>query len=168
MFINSGQGRDYLWIGNLPYETQVEDLWKLFGSVGAVESIESHRDAKTGRSTGWVFCHYQDMESASVAKSLLNGISYGGRTLAVEWAGNRDGDGLGMRSRWLRQQTEIASMSVAELQDMVAAVETMLNKNDTLKKTIVVEKPDEWEALKTCQAALTALQTEEAANPSNL
>jgi RNA recognition motif-containing protein len=101
-----------LYVGNLPYETAEQDLQTLFGSAGAVESVNVIRDMATGRARGFAFVEMVSDEDAQNAISTLNNHQYGGRNLTVNEArpkpqgsgggGGGFGGGNGRRSepRW--------------------------------------------------------------------
>ena len=44
-----------LYVGNLPYETNDQDLQELFATAGTVETVNVMRDASTGRARGFAF-----------------------------------------------------------------------------------------------------------------
>ena len=43
-----------LYVGNIPFETNENDLQELFAEAGAVESVNVVRDRETGRARGKV------------------------------------------------------------------------------------------------------------------
>jgi RNA recognition motif-containing protein len=75
-----------LYVGNLPYETNDQDLGSLFGSVGTVDSVSVMRDQATGRARGFAFVEMASDEDAAAAISKLNNHDFGGRTLTVNEA----------------------------------------------------------------------------------
>jgi RNA recognition motif-containing protein len=99
-----------LYVGNLPYETGEQDLQELFGSAGAVESVNVMRDMATGRARGFAFVEMATEEDAQNAIQQLNNRQFGGRNLTVNEArpkpqgsggfgGGRGGGGGGGRRR---------------------------------------------------------------------
>jgi cold-inducible RNA-binding protein len=75
-----------LYVGNLPFQTSDQDLQELFGSAGAVESVNVIRDMATGRARGFAFVEMATEADAQSAISALNNYSYGGRNLTVNEA----------------------------------------------------------------------------------
>ena len=104
-----------LYVGNIPYDTNENDLEQLFAEAGAVESVNVVRDRETGRARGFAFVEMATDEAAQAAVSQLNDRSFGGRRLTVNEARpqtprsggggggyGRGGNGGGRRSepRW--------------------------------------------------------------------
>jgi cold-inducible RNA-binding protein len=75
-----------LYVGNLPYETNEDDLQNLFAQAGAVESVSVMRDRETGRARGFAFVEMVSDEDAQNAISQLNEQPFGGRRLTVNEA----------------------------------------------------------------------------------
>ncbi len=75
-----------LYVGNLPYETNEDDLQNLFAQAGAVESVNVMRDRETGRARGFAFVEMVTDEDAQNAISQLNEQPFGGRRLTVNEA----------------------------------------------------------------------------------
>ena len=108
-----------LYVGNLPYTTNEQDLQDLFASAGAVDKVTVIRDMATGRARGFAFVEMATDEEAQQAISMLNERDFGGRNLTVNearpkvssggfgggggYAGNGGGGGNGRRRsepRW--------------------------------------------------------------------
>lgn len=105
-----------LFVGNLPFSTEEQDLQQLFGSVGTVDSVTVMRDQATGRARGFAFVEMSTEEEAQKAIDTYNDYSLGGRNLTVNEAkpkaprsggfgggGGYDGGGRGGRRsepRW--------------------------------------------------------------------
>lgn len=75
-----------LYVGNLPYETNEDDLQTLFAEVGAVETVTVMRDRDTGRARGFGFVEMGNEQDAQKAIQALNEKPFGGRTLTVNEA----------------------------------------------------------------------------------
>jgi cold-inducible RNA-binding protein len=75
-----------LYVGNIPYETNEQDLQDLFAQAGAVETITVMRDRDTGRARGFAFVEMANDDAAQKAISELNGQQFGGRRLTVNEA----------------------------------------------------------------------------------
>ena len=79
-----------IYVGNLPYTTQDEDLNEAFSAFGEVESTIVIRDRETGRSRGFGFVEMSDGSSATAAIESLNGKNFQGRKLTVNEAKPRE------------------------------------------------------------------------------
>lgn len=88
-----------LYVGNLNYRTQEEDLRSLFAQYGDVSSVSIISDRDTGRSRGFGFVEMADESGAKSAEEALNGTDFEGRALKVNEArpreNNRGGGGGG-------------------------------------------------------------------------
>ena len=100
-----------LFIGNLPYEANDQDLMEIFTQVGEVTSAKVIMDKFTGRSKGFGFVEMSSGTEAQSAIQTLNGSEYEGRSLTVNEArpqerrpsfgGDRDRrEAMGGRRRW--------------------------------------------------------------------
>ncbi len=79
-----------LYVGNLSFDTTVEDLEKMFGEIGTVESTNIIEDRDTGRSRGFGFVEMSSKEEGENAISSLNGKEVSGRALTVNEAKPRE------------------------------------------------------------------------------
>lgn len=79
-----------IYVGNLPYTTQDEDLNEAFSAFGEVESTIVIRDRETGRSRGFGFVEMSDGSAATAAIESLNGKNFQGRNLTVNEAKPRE------------------------------------------------------------------------------
>lgn len=79
-----------LFVGNLSYQTDENELTELFGQFGAVENAQIMRDMATGRARGFAFVEMATDEEAAAAASALNNTQFGGRTIAVNEARPRE------------------------------------------------------------------------------
>ncbi len=87
-----------LYVGNLSFNTTTEDLEKMFGASGTVQSTNIIEDRDTGRSRGFAFVEMSNDEEAQNAITSLNGKEIDGRALLVNEAKpreNRGGSGGG-------------------------------------------------------------------------
>ena len=84
-----------LYVGNLPYSVTEQDLQDLFGTAGAVESVNVMRDMSTGRARGFAFVEMATDDDAQKAISTLNNKEFGGRNLTVNEARPKTGGGGG-------------------------------------------------------------------------
>src|SRR5918994_7226039 len=84
-----------LYVGNLPYTTNEQDLQDLFASAGTVESVNVMRDMATGQARGFAFVEMATDEEAQQAISMLNERDFGGRNLTVNEARPKTSSGGG-------------------------------------------------------------------------
>jgi RNA recognition motif-containing protein len=79
-----------IYVSNLGFTVQVEDLRKLFSPYGVIASVSLVLDKVTNRSRGFAFIEMPDTREAEKAISALNGIAVDGRTLNVNEAKQRE------------------------------------------------------------------------------
>jgi RNA recognition motif-containing protein len=84
-----------LYVGNLPYTTNEDELQGLFGEVGAVESVNVMRDRETGRARGFAFVEMATEADAQNAIDKLHDRPFGGRNLTVNEARPQPSRGFG-------------------------------------------------------------------------
>jgi len=85
-----------LYVGNLPYDTDEEELRRLFEGDGrSVSQVSIVTDRDTGRPRGFAFVEMSSPKDAEAAISVLNGQEFGGRSLVVNEARERTGAGGG-------------------------------------------------------------------------
>ncbi len=76
-----------LYVGNLPYDTNEEQLRTLFQEGGRqVSEVKIITDRDTGRPRGFAFVEMGSQSDADAAVNALNGKDYGGRALTVNEA----------------------------------------------------------------------------------
>lgn len=106
-----------LYVGNLPFSANEDDLHNLFSQFGQVDSVNLVRDRDSGQPRGFAFVEMSDDQSAENAINGTNGTDFGGRNLMVNEArpqaprsagggggyrgggGNRSGGGYGRGGR---------------------------------------------------------------------
>lgn len=71
-----------LYVGNLPWETEEQELRGLFASCGNVLSLEIPK-GRQERSRGYALVEYSSPMEAAAAVQRLNGHSVGGREISV-------------------------------------------------------------------------------------
>ena len=85
-----------LYVGNLPYSTNEDQLSELFSGSGRVESVRVMRDMATGRARGFAFVEMGSDDEAERAISSLNDYKLDGRALVVNEAKPKpEGGGFG-------------------------------------------------------------------------
>jgi cold-inducible RNA-binding protein len=104
-----------IFVGNLSFNTNEDDLRQAFEAYGQVDRVSIMTDRDTGRSRGFGFVEMTNNEDGEKAIAALNGSQLGGRTINVNEArpkaervgggggrdrGDRGGRGGGHRDRW--------------------------------------------------------------------
>src|SRR5262252_6291852 len=80
-----------LYVGNLPYGTDDKQLRTLFEEIGQPpREVRIISDRMTGQSRGFAFVEVADATAAQAAISALHGRPFGGRTLTVNEARERE------------------------------------------------------------------------------
>ena len=78
-----------LFVGNLNFKTNDDDLRELFGQAGTVDSATVMMDRATGRSRGFGFVEMSTDEEAQKAIQQFNSYEFQGRNLNVNEARER-------------------------------------------------------------------------------
>jgi cold-inducible RNA-binding protein len=99
-----------IFVGNLSYQTNQDELHSAFAQYGAVERVNIVTDRDTGQPRGFAFVEMTERRDAETAISQLNGAELNGRAMNVNEArpkpagggggyggggGNRGGGGRG-------------------------------------------------------------------------
>lgn len=80
-----------LYVANLNYNIENNDLEQLFALYGKVRSAKVITDRETGRSKGFGFVEMSAPEEAQAAIAGLNGKDFAGRNLLVNEAHPQEG-----------------------------------------------------------------------------
>ena len=72
-----------LYVGNLPYDTNEDDLTALFAKAGNVATVNVMRDRETGRARGFAFVEMATDQDAQNAISLAHWADRLTRALSV-------------------------------------------------------------------------------------
>lgn len=90
-----------LYVGNLAFAVEADELRELFGSIGEVTDVQVVMDRDTGRPRGFAFITMRDAQAAKRAIAELDGATLENRQLRVsiaeERTGGRPGGGGGRR-----------------------------------------------------------------------
>ncbi len=84
-----------LYVGNLSYDVNNDELQEMFAAFGSVQSAQIVMDRDTGRSKGFGFVEMSSDQEAQAAINGLNGKESGGRSLTVNEARPREDRGGG-------------------------------------------------------------------------
>ena len=74
-----------IYVGNLPYSTDRDELKSTFGAFGEVSTARIVTDRETGKSKGFGFVEMDDADAVAAIEALDN-QNFGGRTLRVNEA----------------------------------------------------------------------------------
>ena len=75
-----------IYVGNLDFSTQEDQLQTLFATYGAVKTVTAVTDRDTGQPRGFAFVEMNNAAEAREAIRTLNGSLHGGRALIVNEA----------------------------------------------------------------------------------
>lgn len=78
-----------IYVGNLPFTATDDDVRGLFSKHGTVHSVNMVTDRETGRARGFGFVEMEG-NAAHTAIGALNGTDFGGRSLRVNEARERE------------------------------------------------------------------------------
>ncbi|MDJ0536975.1 MAG: RNA-binding protein [Xenococcaceae cyanobacterium MO_207.B15] len=79
-----------IYVGNLDYSIEQEDLNEVFGEYGKVKRVHIPTDRETGRVRGFAFVEMESDMDEDKAISALDGASWMERTLKVNKAKPRE------------------------------------------------------------------------------
>jgi RNA recognition motif-containing protein len=85
-----------LYVGNLPFNATEDEVRTAFEAYGTVHEVSLISDRQTGRPRGFGFVE-MDEEGAKAAIEGLDSKDFGGRTINVNEARERQGGGRGRR-----------------------------------------------------------------------
>jgi RNA recognition motif-containing protein len=84
LFLPSKRNKEMtIFIGNLSWETEVEDLEQLFSNYGVVKKCYLPLDRETGRKRGFAFVDLNDQNSEKKAIDDLQDVEWMGREIRV-------------------------------------------------------------------------------------
>ena len=79
-----------IYVGNLPYSANEEDLKEVFSAHGEVTSVRIIMDRETGKSKGFGFIDMPNDDEATSAIEALEGAEFQGRNLRVNQSKPRE------------------------------------------------------------------------------
>jgi len=89
-----------IFIGNLSWETEVEDLEQLFSNYGVVKKCYLPLDRETGRKRGFAFVDLNDQNSEKKAIDDLQDVEWMGREIRVNEGEKRNGTNNKKRNKY--------------------------------------------------------------------
>ncbi|QBE68651.1 RNA-binding region RNP-1 [Synechococcus sp. WH 8101] len=88
-----------IYVGNLSFDAEVEDLQHLFSEYGSVSKCSLPLDRETGRKRGFAFVDMADANAENKAISDLQDVEWMGRSIRVNKAEPRPTPSFS-NSRW--------------------------------------------------------------------
>ena len=79
-----------MYVGNIPYEVNEEELREQFSAHGEVTEVFMVMDRETGRPKGFAFVTMESREGMEAAMRELDGTDFNGRTIKVNEARPRE------------------------------------------------------------------------------
>ncbi len=79
-----------IYVGNLSYEVNIEDLNEVFGEYGTVKRVHMPSDRETGRPRGFAFVEMESEADEDKAIETLDGAEWMERQLKVNKARPRE------------------------------------------------------------------------------
>ncbi|MBI9066605.1 MAG: RNA-binding protein [Salinivirgaceae bacterium] len=79
-----------IYVGNLQYSVDEEDLKEIFAEYGDVSSVKLITDKFTGKSKGFAFVEMENNEAGKSAIEALNDAELEGRNMKVDEARERE------------------------------------------------------------------------------
>lgn len=79
-----------LFVGGLSWGLEWQDLKEVFGEYGEVTFARVVKDRETGRSRGFGFVEFANLEDSVKAKEAMDGAEVDGRTIKVDFAQERE------------------------------------------------------------------------------
>jgi len=79
-----------LFVGNLPYQTQENELNEHFSQAGTVTAVQMMLDRMTGKSRGFAFVDFASDAEAAKAVEMFHNQEFQGRQLTVNVARPRE------------------------------------------------------------------------------
>ncbi len=84
-----------LFVGGLSWDTDTDGLRRGFETFGQLEDVAVIQDRDTGRSRGFGFVTFSDVEAGRTAMTAMDGAELDGRSLRVNEAAERAPRGPG-------------------------------------------------------------------------
>ena len=79
-----------IYVGNLAYEIEKEDLSEVFNDYGNVTRVHIPKDRETGQVRGFAFVELESPANETKAIETLDGAEWMGRDIKVDKARPRD------------------------------------------------------------------------------
>ncbi|CAM9765104.1 unnamed protein product, partial [Hapterophycus canaliculatus] len=87
------EGMITLKVDNVPYNSSIEDLRRIFEKYGELGDVYMPRDLRTGEPRGFAFVRFMDQRDADDAIDRMDGEYFAGRELRIQYARKRRPEG---------------------------------------------------------------------------
>ncbi|KAK3808546.1 MAG: hypothetical protein J3Q66DRAFT_355066 [Benniella sp.] len=104
------QPKKSVFVGNLSFDAQEEDLWNFFKDSGDIENVRIIRDSKTNLGKGFAYVQFQDRASVDVALRLHD-TKMGTRKLRVVRCKRLEGENTSTNGTGPRSSRGVARSS---------------------------------------------------------
>jgi len=91
-----------LYVGNLNFKAEKEDIFDLFGEFGEVVGV--HIVERDGLRKGFAFVEFATAEAAEAAKNSLDGKEFMTRTMRIDFARPRENNNRERRPYRAREE----------------------------------------------------------------
>ena len=136
-----------VFVGNIPYNDEKEDLKKTLSLVGPVKLLEIKQDDKSN-SKGFGFCEYESEEIAASALRNLDKLDYKGRQLRIGPPDKNSADILSEEEKLLKKDITFIKESSATKDDKDKNNNANSNKKNRYNlKNILMDLSDEQKFL---------------------
>ena len=135
-----------VFVGNIPYSFEKEDLKKTLSLVGPVKELEIKQDDKTN-SKGFGFCEYEDAEIAASALRNLDKLDYKGRQLRIGPPDKNSGEQLSEEENLLKKDITFIKESNAVKAEVGKNNVNNIKKNKYNLNNILMDLSDEQKLL---------------------
>ncbi|MEM8718331.1 MAG: RNA-binding protein [Cyanobacteria bacterium P01_G01_bin.39] len=81
-----------IYVGNLAYEIDQQDLSEVFNEYGSVQRVHIPKDRETGQVRGFAFVEMKSEANEDKAIKILNGAEWMGRDIKVDKAKPRSNE----------------------------------------------------------------------------
>lgn len=106
-----------VYVGSLHYDINEADIRMVFGQFGRIKQVDMSHEPSTGKSKGYCFVTYEQLEAADAAIAGMNGFQLAGRPIKVSrpasGAGGMGGGGGGGMPSSMAMPTASSSTSMA-------------------------------------------------------
>ncbi|SMN21926.1 similar to Saccharomyces cerevisiae YGL044C RNA15 Cleavage and polyadenylation factor I (CF I) component involved in cleavage and polyadenylation of mRNA 3' ends [Maudiozyma saulgeensis] len=119
-----------VYLGSIPYDQTEQQILDLCTNVGPVVSMKMMFDPQTGKSKGYAFIEFKDLDTSASAVRNLNGYQLGSRFLKCGYSNNNDlnsvsGSGTGS-SGSMGDQNDIPGSSL-RFADLPTGIDVNIN-----------------------------------------
>ena len=132
-------GQLTLFVRNLPYDTEEDDLYQTFRAIGPVHYAKIVRDRLTNRSMGTAFVKFRDQSSVKIALSRQPPLTIASRELNIVRAVSREhakeiADVSAEERSNKRKKEDRRHLYLAREGKLTADMESQIPKADTIKR----------------------------------